>query len=123
MPDAQRGGGMDAIRVFRRTARRDADATFAFDVRSSVTYGQADRRSDEIAAELADAGLMPGDTVGLSSPDSVEQLIAILATWKAGLVPGLVDARIAEGDLPYFVDDVGAKLVLAVPELHEGLRA
>ena len=114
---------MDAIRVFRRTARRHADATFAFDVRSSVTYAEADRRSDEIAAELANAGLMPGDTVGLSSPDSVEQLIAILATWKAGLVPGLVDARIAVGDLPYFVDDVGAKLVLAVPELHEGLRA
>jgi long-chain acyl-CoA synthetase len=113
---------MDAIRVFGRSVHRNANRTFAFDSESSITYADADRRSDEIAAGLADAGLMPGDTVGLSSPDSVAQLLAILAAWKAGLVPALIDARIQGDELPYFVDDVGAKLVLAVPELHEGLR-
>lgn len=114
---------MDAIRVFRRTVHRHGDRTFAFDAARSVTYAEADDRSDRIARALAGSGLAPGDTLGLSSPDSVDQLLAILGAWKAGLLPGLIDARTGPDDLPYFVDDVGAKIVLATPELHDGLRA
>lgn len=114
---------MDAITSFRRALHRGPDRPFAFDAASSVTYAEADVRSDAIAAALAKAGLAPGDTVGLSSPDSVEQLLAILGSWKVGLLPGLIDARTGGEDLPYFVGDIGAKVVLAPPDLHERLGA
>ena len=113
---------MDAIAAFRRAVRRGPDRTFVFDAERSITYGEADLRSDAVATVLVEAGLEAGDTLGLSSPDSVDQLIAILAAWKAGLLPGLIDARTSDEDLPYFTGDVGARLVLAVPELHDRLR-
>src|SRR5919108_3560731 len=112
---------MDAVSVFARSVNRFPDRTFVFDAERTLMYAQADERSDAIASALAGAGLAPGETVGLSSPDRAEQLLAILGIWKAGLLPGLIDARTSDDDLPYFVDDVGAKLVLATPDLHERL--
>ena len=112
---------MDAISVFERSVKRFPDRTFVFDAERTLTYAEAHERSDAIASALVDAGLAPGETVGLSSPDRVEQLVSILGIWKAGLLPGLIDARTSDDDLPYFVGDVGAKLVLAAPELHERL--
>ena len=112
---------MDAVSVFGRSVKRFPDRTFVFDAGTTVTYAQADERSDAIASELVGAGLAPGETVGLSSSDRAEQLLAILGIWKAGLLPGLIDARTSDDDLPSFVGDVGAKLVLATPDLHERL--
>jgi long-chain acyl-CoA synthetase len=114
---------MDVIEVFRRAVARGADRTFAFDGHESVTYAEADARSDAAAVAFADAGLSARQTVGLSSPDSVPLLISIVGSWKAGLLPSLIDARTSEADLPYFVEDVGAKVIAAAPDLHERLEA
>jgi long-chain acyl-CoA synthetase len=114
---------MDAITVFERTVRRFPDRTFLFDGRSEVTWAEAAERADGIAAELEQRGLEPGQTLGLCSPDSVPLVLAILGAWKAGLLPGLVDPRTSEADLPYFVEDVGAKVLLATTELGDRLRA
>ena len=113
---------MDAIAAFRRTVHRNPDRTFAFDADRSVTYAEADARTDAVASALVAAGLGAGDTVGLSSPDRVEQLLAIVAAWKGGILPGFIDARTGDDALPYFVQDVGGTLVLAIPELHDRLR-
>ena len=113
---------MDAIGAFRRAVHRGPNRTFAFDPETSITYAEADERSDAVAGAFVEAGLEPGQTVGLSSPDGVGQLIAILGAWKAGLLPGLIDARTADEDLPHLVQDVGAPLVLAAPEQHDRLR-
>ncbi len=113
---------MDIISVFRRSARRHADRPFLSDAAESVTYGEANRRTDTIAAELVRRGITDGATLGLSSPDCVGLWLAIIGCWKAGALPGLIDARTGADDLPYFVGDVGASLVVAQPELHAGLR-
>ena len=114
---------MDAITTFRRAVHRGPHRIFAFDGATSITYADADTRSDAIATALSEAGLSPGETLGLSSPDSVDQLLAIVGAWKAGVLPGFIDARTADDTLPYFVQDVGAKLVLAAPQVHERLRS
>jgi long-chain acyl-CoA synthetase len=114
---------MDVMQVFRRTVARGADRPFVFDGHESVTYAEADARSDAVAAAFADAGLSPGHTVGLSSADSVPLILAIVGAWKAGLLPSLIDARTSDADLPYFVEDVGAKLIAAPPDLRERLEA
>jgi long-chain acyl-CoA synthetase len=115
--------GHDVVSVFRRAAAHHAERPFLFDRHESVTYGEADARSELIAAELVARGVTDGATLGLSSPDRVGLWLAILGAWKAGALPGLIDARTADADLPYFVGDVAAPVVAAPPELHDRLRA
>ncbi len=113
----------DIVSAFRRAAVHHAERPFLFDRHEAVTYGEADARSELIAAELVARGVTDGATLGLSSPDRVALWLAILGAWKAGALPGLIDARTADADLPYFVGDVGAPVVVAPPELHDRLRA
>jgi acyl-CoA synthetase (AMP-forming)/AMP-acid ligase II len=110
---------MDIIETFRRAARRAPQRTFLFDAETLVTYREADRKTDSIAADLISRGICDGATLGLSSPDRVDLWLAIIGAWKAGALPGLIDARTQTEDLPYFVTDVGAKTVLAASELVE----
>ena len=111
------------ISVFRRTVDRFADRPFVFDFGSEVTWAEADERTDAIAACFAARGLQAGETVGLCAPDSVELILAIIGAWKASLLPGLIDARTPEQNLPYFVEDVSAKVSAASGELATRLQA
>ncbi len=113
---------MDAITTFRRTVERFSSRPFLFDARSELAWGEADERSDTIAAEFGRRGLQPGQAVGLCSPDSVELVLAIIGAWKAGLLPALIDARTRQHDLSYFVEDVGARVIAASSGLVDGLR-
>lgn len=112
---------MDVIWAFRRTAAREAERPFLFDRHTTLSYREADQRSDAVAAACEAAGLSPGQTIGLCSPDSVWLILSILGAWKNGLLPGLIDARTSDTDLPYFVEDVGSKLILAPLDLHDRL--
>ena len=113
----------DIVSVFRRTAQRHGERPFLIDSQSSVTYSEADRLSDTAAAELASRGVAAGDTVGFCAPDRVSLWLGIIAAWKAGALPGLLDAQLSVEALPYFVEDVGAPVVAAAPERHEVLLA
>lgn len=113
----------DIVSVFRRTVQRHGERPFLIDSQSSVTYAEADRLSDATAAELADRGVAPGDTVGFCAPDQVSLWLGIIAAWKAGALPGLLDAQLSADALPYFVGDVDAPVVAAAAERHEDLLA
>ena len=113
----------DIVSVFRRTARRHGGRPFLIDDHSSVTYAAADRLSDAAAVDLAERGVAPGDTVGFCAPDKVSLWLGILGAWKAGALPGLLDAQLSAEALPYFVEDVNAPVVAAALERHDVLRA
>lgn len=113
----------DIVSVFRRSAQRHAGRPFLIDSQSSVTYAEAERLTDAAAARLVAQGVAPGDTVGLCAPDGVSLWLGIIAAWKAGALPGLLDAQLSAEALPYFVDDVDAPVVAAAPERHEVLRS
>jgi long-chain acyl-CoA synthetase len=112
---------MDAISIFRRTVRREPERTFAFDGSMSITYAEADARTEAIASHLLEQGITNGERLGLSGADSVDLLLAIVGAWKAGVLPSLIDPRTRIDQLPYFVEDIDAKLVAAPPEYHECL--
>ena len=113
----------DIVSVFRRTARRHGERPFLIDSQSSVTYAQAERITDATAAELVARGVSPGDTVGFCAPDGVSLWLGIIGAWKAGALPGLLDAQLSADALPYFVEDVNAPVVAAATERHEVLAA
>ena len=113
----------DIVSVFRRTVQRHGGRPFLIDSQSSVTYAEADRLSDAAAAELVDGGVAPGDTVGFCASDRVSLWLGIIAAWKAGALPGLLDAQLSADALPYFVEDVDAPVVAAAAERHGVLLA
>jgi long-chain acyl-CoA synthetase len=113
---------VDIVSSFRRAARRYGSRLFLFDVETSVTYEAADHYTNAIAAGLVSRGVTNGVTLGLAASDRVGMWLAIIGAWKAGALPGLIDARTIQVDLPYFVDDVAAPLVAAAPELANRLR-
>ena len=96
---------MDIISVLRRAVRRHGDRTMLFDATESVTYAEADARSDAIAAEVAARGV---ESVTLMAPDSVQVWLAIIGIWKAGALPALVDPNTPPERLDYFLEDIGA---------------
>ena len=113
----------DIVSVFRRTVQRHGGRPFLIDSQSAVTYAEADRLSDAAAAELVDRGVAPGDTVGFCASDRVSLWLGIIAAWKAGALPGLLDAQLSADALPYFVEDVDAPVVAAAAERHGVLLA
>jgi long-chain acyl-CoA synthetase len=112
---------MDVMWAFWRAAAREPGRPFLFDRHTSLSYGEADDRSDAVAAAYRAGGLSEGQTIGLCSPDSASLIVSIIGAWKGGLLPGLIDARTADAELPYFVEDVGSKLILAPRDLHDRL--
>ena len=112
---------MDLISVFRRTSARQPDRPFASDSKTTVSYGEADARTDAIGVALCARGIADGEPLGLCAPDSVDLLLTIIGAWKAGVLPALIDPRTSETDLPYFVGDVDSKLVVCTPELRDRL--
>ena len=62
----------------------------------SVTYGDLDRISDEVAAGLAREGVGEGDVVALVLPPGAEYLIAYCAAAKLGAITAGVNDRLAD---------------------------
>lgn len=85
-----RGGGwidMTVGRALAATARRlpGRDA-FVGDERT-LTFAELDERTDRLGAALLDIGFRPGDRAIFQMGTTVETVVALLASYKAGVVP------------------------------------
>ena len=99
---------MDIVSTFRRAVRRHGDRTFLSDAGESVTYAEADARSDAVAAAVVARDI---DTLTLMAPDSVALWLAIIGAWKAGALPALIDPNTQPNALDYFVEDIGTPVI------------
>lgn len=70
-----------------------------------LTYAQLDAAANRIAHHLADAGLKPGEHLGLHLYNGVEYLQTVLGCLKARLVPVNVNYRYVEEELVYLYRD------------------
>jgi long-chain acyl-CoA synthetase len=70
--------------ILQESARRAPDkvAVILDDVR--LTYAELDALSDRVAVNLAEAGVAPGDAVGLQLPNVTEFVTAYFGILKAG---------------------------------------
>ncbi|MFC7384583.1 amino acid adenylation domain-containing protein [Sphaerisporangium rhizosphaerae] len=66
-----------AARLWPRAAALVCGATV-------VSYGELVGRANALAARLREAGVRPGDLVGVNMPRSVDAIIALVAVWTAG---------------------------------------
>ncbi|GAA2272015.1 acyl-CoA synthetase [Nonomuraea roseoviolacea subsp. roseoviolacea] len=82
-----------------------------------LTYAELDAEADALAHALLDAGLGPGDHVGLQMFNCVEHIAAVLAALKIRAVPVNVNYRYVEDELVYLYTDAELKALLYDGEL------
>jgi len=80
------------------------------DVRWS--YGELKARVDAFAAGLLALGLVPGDRIGIWSPNNSEWVITQFATAKAGLILVNINPAYRLSELEYVLNKVGCKALV-----------
>ncbi len=86
-----------------------------------LTYGDWDRHADELAAGLRSRGLGPGDRVAAVLPSGPEWAVLAAAADRAGLVLATASPALAPPERAALVELARPALVLAGPDLVEGL--
>ncbi|AUX33042.1 MULTISPECIES: non-ribosomal peptide synthetase/type I polyketide synthase [Sorangium] len=87
----------------------------------SLTYGELDRRANQLARRLIELGVAPDTRVAICAERSPEMVVGILGALKAGAAYLPVDAAIAGERLSFILEDSGAPVLLTQAHLAERL--
>jgi fatty-acyl-CoA synthase len=80
-----------------------------------LTYQELDERVTELARGLLAAGLVPGDRVGIWSPNNLEWILAQFATARAGLILVNINPAYRVTELEYALRKVGCRALIFAP--------
>jgi amino acid adenylation domain-containing protein len=94
-------------------ALRDGGAIAVLDGERELSYAELDARSSGLAAAMVDRGVRPGDRVGLLLEKSLEAVIAIYATLKAGAAYVPLDDQAPVRRLAYIARDAGIRCLVS----------
>ena len=81
-----------------------------------LDYAGLHRRSDNLAALLADRGVRPGSFVGLSTRRGIDMAVALVAIVKAGAAYFPIDPAYPLARKQFMLDDVQPQVVVATVE-------
>ncbi len=91
--------------------------------RRTVTWGELEAATRELAAGLAADGVRPGDRVALLVPPGADLVAAVYACWRAGAVVVLADAGLGLRGLSRAVRGAAPTLVIGIPRALAAARA
>ena len=94
-------------------ARRTPDATAIIDGKERLSFAELDRRSNRLAHELIERGVVPDTLVGIYFERSAEMLVALLGVLKAGGAYVPLDPNYPAERIRYIVEDSRAKIILS----------
>jgi acyl-CoA synthetase (AMP-forming)/AMP-acid ligase II len=77
-----------------------------------LTYRQLDQASDRLAANLASAGIGPGDRVALQLPNIPQFLISYFGILKAGAAVVPLNVLLRAPEIAYHLEDSGALVLI-----------
>ncbi|UWS69897.1 AMP-binding protein [Streptomyces noursei] len=118
-PGSGHGGGT-IHGVFRQRAAERPDAPALIHRDTTVSYRTLDRASDAFAAELARAGVGPGDVVPVLMPRSPRFVATVLAVLKRGAAYAALDPRWPRSRVAQLVARTDAPLLAAAPSHAQG---
>jgi non-ribosomal peptide synthetase-like protein len=89
-----------------------------------LSFGELDRRANQLARHLLARGIQPGDRVGLLFDKSVHTYIALLAVLKANAAYVPLDVSYPKSRLDFIADDAALRSILTRSSLapRQGLR-
>ncbi len=96
-----------------RSAQTGGDAIAAVDRARTITYAALDAESNRLAHALREHGVVPGDRVGLLIDKSLEALIGIYGTLKAGATYVPLDDQAPIRRLAYIARDADIRCLIS----------
>ncbi len=99
--------------LFERQAQRTAQAAAVTFGDQHLSYGQLNRRSNQIAHHLRNLGIGSGARVGLCVERSLEMLVGLLGILKAGAAYVPLDPSFPPDRLRFMADDAQFSLLVA----------
>ncbi|MDQ1034531.1 amino acid adenylation domain-containing protein [Streptomyces sp. V3I8] len=117
--DLVASAGRDAVPApgFRVRGRTDAPAVVCEG--TTLDYGRLDALTGGLAGALVDAGVIPGDAVGVCVGRGVWPVAAMLAVWRAGGVYVPLDPRIPGERLRHMLREAGVRHVVSDARTRE----
>src|ERR1700758_5090526 len=82
----------------------------------TLSYGDLERRSTQLAHVLHDAGLRSGDAVALLTENNLRALEVYWAAMRSGLYITAVNYRLKPEEAAYIVNDSGAAALIVSAE-------
>ncbi|WP_395607830.1 amino acid adenylation domain-containing protein [Pseudomonas sp. B22129] len=101
-------------------ARQTPDAVALVAAGESLSYAALEARAAHVSAELLRQGVGAGSVVGLALPRSVELVVAILATWRAGAAYVPLDPQWPAARQAQIARQADARLILTAHTPGQG---
>jgi long-chain acyl-CoA synthetase len=105
--------GLNLASLLTETAERTPDAPAIRLGDLELSYGELDDRSARLATLLREKGLEPGDRVGVMLPNVPEFPVAYYGVLRAGCVVVPMNVLLKRREIAFYLEDSGAKLMLA----------
>ncbi|WAZ19966.1 amino acid adenylation domain-containing protein [Streptomyces cinnabarinus] len=115
--------GRSVPEVFEARVRAVPDAVALVQGGVELTYGEVNGRANRLARHLVDAGVVPGDVVGVHLERGPELIVSLLAVLKAGAAYTLLDPAFPAERLATVVTDADVEVVVSDSRLAERLHA
>jgi long-chain acyl-CoA synthetase len=105
--------GLNLASLLTERAERTPDAPAIRLGELELSYGELDERSARLATLLREKGLEPGDRVGVMLPNVPEFPVAYYGVLRAGCVVVPMNVLLKRREIAFYLEDSGAKLLLA----------
>ena len=98
--------------LFEAQAHRTPDATAFIHHEQRISYGELNRRANQLARRLQRLGVGPEIRAGILMDRSIHMVIAVLGVLKAGGAYVPLDYKYPIARLAYMIEDAGIRLLL-----------
>ncbi|HSN99533.1 MAG TPA: condensation domain-containing protein, partial [Candidatus Nanopelagicales bacterium] len=109
--------------LFEAQVARAPDAAALLFGSTRMSYGELDRRANQLSNHLRSLGVGPGTLVGMSIERSVEMAVAVLGILKAGGAYVPLDPTYPRERLAFMVEEIDAPVLLTQASLVDRLPA
>ncbi|MFZ5848912.1 MAG: class I adenylate-forming enzyme family protein [Actinomycetota bacterium] len=104
-------------------AEADPDREFLRFEDRSMTFGEVERKTAELAGYLAALGVRPGERVAIMLPNVIGWPLGWLSILRAGAIAVPINAAYRAADLEHVLRDSGARVVLSLPQFRATIEA
>jgi amino acid adenylation domain-containing protein len=110
------------VQMFERQVEQTPDAVAICFQDQSLTYDQINRSANQLADFLHGLGVGPGVPVGICLQRSIQMMICVLGSLKAGAAYVPIDPTYPRQRIAYLVDDSQVQVILTQQSLSEVLE-
>jgi long-chain acyl-CoA synthetase len=105
--------GLNLASIVAESAERSPDAPAIRLGDAELSYAELDDRSARLASLLTEKGIGPGDRVGVMLPNVPDFPVAYYGVLRAGAIVVPMNVLLKRREIAFYLEDSGAKLVLA----------